>query len=397
MDETPSCSTSAGIQAATPEDALRMAESLHDLFDKYAAGNDERGSLAEPVVAALHDVGLVNAFLPRAFGGLELRPVDAMRLITTVSYADPSAGWVGMALATAGGLAGAFLPKETARGLFIERSQTAIAGQGTKPGRAVPVAGGHLVSGQWSFASGIKHATHVHTAAADTETGQVRFFILPVADVTVLDNWDVIGLRATGSLDYTLSNVFVPLDFSYPSLSHEPLTGGDLYRLGVGNLASINHGSWALGVGRRLLDELAALVRQKAGRAGSSGQSEVFHDGYATAEARLRSAEAFLFDVWRDIENTQSAGEAPSVRQETLNRLALNNATWSVHAVADFVYRSAGTMAMRDGVIQRLFRDVQAGIQHVSSSPAIRQLCGRELAGLADGEQWIHFRLARPA
>jgi hypothetical protein len=122
----------------------------------------------------------------------------------------------------------------------------------------------------------------------------------------------------------------------------------------------------------------------------------VFHDGYATAEARLRSAEAFLFEVWHDIESTQSAGKAPSVRQETLNRLALSNATWSVHAVADFVYRSAGTMAMREGVIQRLYRDVQAGIQHVSSSPVIRQSCGRELAGLADGEQWVHFRLTRP-
>jgi alkylation response protein AidB-like acyl-CoA dehydrogenase len=258
------------------------------------------------------------------------------------------------------------------------------------------VPGGHLVSGEWSFASGIRHATHAHTAAIDTQSGQPRFFILPLADVTVLDNWDVIGLRATGSLDYVLKEVFVPQDFSYPSLSREPATGGDLYRLGIGNLASVNHGSWALGVGRRLLDELAALVRQKAGRAGSLGESEVFHDGYATAEARLRSAEAFLFEVWQDIEDTQSAGKGPSVRQETLNRLALNNATWSVHAVAELVYRSAGTMAMRDGVIQRLFRDVQAGVQHVSSAPVIRQSCGRELAGLADGEQWSHFRLTRP-
>jgi indole-3-acetate monooxygenase len=273
---------------------------------------------------------------------------------------------------------------------------TAIAGQGTKPGRAVPVPGGHLVSGEWSFASGIRHATHAHTAAIDTESGQPRFFILPLADVTVLDNWDVIGLRATGSLDYVLRDVFVPRDFSYPSLSREPATGGDLYRLGIGNLASINHGSWALGVGRRLLDELAALAQGKAGRAGSLRESAVFHDGYATAEARLRSAEAFLLEVWHDIENAQSAGKGPSVRQETLNRLALDNATWSVHAVAEFAYRSAGTMAMRDGLLQRLFRDVQAGIQHVSSSPVIRQSCGRELAGLAGGEHWSHFRLTRP-
>src|ERR1700730_10684359 len=118
MDEGQSHSSDIGAQARTPEDAIRMAESRYDLFDKYAAGNDERGFLAEPVVAALHDTGLVQAFLPRDLGGLELRPTAPMRLIATVSSGDPSAGWVGMALATAGGWAGAFLPKDTVTDLF---------------------------------------------------------------------------------------------------------------------------------------------------------------------------------------------------------------------------------------------------------------------------------------
>ncbi|MCI2416372.1 acyl-CoA dehydrogenase [Saccharopolyspora sp. K220] len=376
--------------AIDPDEIVRTAESLYGLLDKYAASSDEQGVLHDAVVSALHDVGAVKMFLPRELGGLELRPTDAMRLIRALSYADPSAGWAGMALATATGLAGAFFPADTARELFAEGSRTAIAGQGTKPGRAVPVDGGHLVSGEWSFASGIKHATHVHTAAIDAVTGQSRFFVLPIAEATIIDNWEVLGLRATGSLDYVLDEVFVPIGYSYPSLSREPVTGGDLYRLGIGNLASINHGSWALGVGRRMLDELAAFVRS-TGR----GLGDAFHGEYATAEATLRSAEALLFDAWRDIERTQDRGDHPSVRQETLNRLALNNATWSMQAVAEFAYRSAGTIALRSGVIQRLFRDVHAGTQHISSSATIRQSCGRELAGLAEKERWVHFRLVR--
>jgi alkylation response protein AidB-like acyl-CoA dehydrogenase len=369
----------------------RTAEDVHELLDMHAATNDAHGVLHDSVVEALHEVGAVTAFLPKQLGGKELIPLEAITLFRTLSYADPSAGWVGMALATATGYAGAFLPAETTRELFAGR--TAIAGQGTKPGRAVPVSGGHLVSGEWSFASGIKHATHVHTAAVDTETGQSRFFILPIAEATIVDNWDVLGLRATASLDYTLEHVFVPSGYSYPSLSREPVTGGDFYRLGIGNLASINHGSWALGVGRRLLDELAALVRQNVGHAGRLSGSETFHGRYASAEATLRCAEAFLLDTWRDIEHTQRGGELPSVRQETLNRLALNNVTWSLRSIAEFCYESAGTLALRSGVIQRLFRDVHAGIQHISSAPAILQSCGRELAGLAANEQWVHFRL----
>ncbi|MGP4016270.1 acyl-CoA dehydrogenase [Saccharopolyspora sp. 5N708] len=391
MNEVPSRSVAGDPSSAIdPDEIVRTAEGLYGLFDKYAASSDEQGVLNDSVVSALHEVGAVKAFLPRELGGLELRPTDAMRLFRALAYADPSAGWVGMALATATGLAGAFFPEDTARELFADGSRTAIAGQGTKPGRAVPVDGGHLVSGEWSFASGIKHATHVHTAAIDAETGQSRFFVLPVAQATIIDNWDVLGLRATGSLDYVLNEVFVPIGYSYPSLSREPITGGDLYRLGIGNLASINHGSWALGVGRRLLDELAAFVR-RTGR----GLGESFHGEYASAEATLRSAEAFLFDAWRSIEAAQDRGDQPSVREETLNRLALNNATWSMQEVAEFVYRSAGSVALRSGVIQRLFRDVHAGTQHISSSATIRQSCGRELAGLADQERWVHFRLVR--
>ena len=53
-----------------------------------------------------------------------------------------------------------------------------------------------------------------------------------------------------------------------------------------------------------------------------------------------------------------------------------------------FAYASAGTMALRSGTLQRLFRDMHAGIQHVTSSPPVFQAIGRDLAGLAPGSEW---------
>jgi alkylation response protein AidB-like acyl-CoA dehydrogenase len=384
--ETPS---SAGFDA---DDVIRQAERLHGLVDGYGETNDREGTIAEPVVEALYAGGAMSLFTPRELGGAEMTPRQAMDLIRIVSHADPSTGWVTMAIGMATGLAGAFFDQDTARELF-GTPRLGIAGQGTRPGRAVPAPGGHLVSGTWSFASGIKHCTHLHTAAQDTETGETRFFIVPVGQVTLLDNWDVLGLRGTGSIDYTLQDVFVPKNFSYPSLSTEPVTGGDLYRIGIGNFASINHGGWALGVGRRLLDELSAAVRAKAGRPGTLAESASFHEQYAGAEVRLRAAAALLYEVWEEIEATLARGDRIPLRLETLNRVALNNATWSTHDVAQFVYRNGGSDALRDGTIQRLFRDVHGGTQHVSSSPVILQSAGRELAGLADGQRWVHFSL----
>lgn len=379
-------------QALDPAQLLCRAQEMHDLVDGYGEENDREGRIAEPVVEALYGSGAVYVFAPRELGGAEMTPRQSMDLFRTLSYADPSTGWITMALGLATGLAGAFFDRDTAEELYAT-PRLGIAGQGTRAGRAVPVPGGYQISGAWSFASGIKHATHLHTAAQDTETGEPRFFIVPVEQVTFIENWDVMGLRGTGSIDYTLQDCFVPANYSYPTLSTVPVTGGDLYRIGIGNFASLNHGGWALGVGRRLLDELSATVREKAGAPGALAGSDSFTEQYATAEVKLRSASAFLYEVWEEIEETLTRGEGIPLRLETLNRVALNNATWSVHEVAQFVYTSAGTTALRSGTIQRLFRDVHGGTQHISSSPMILQSAGRELAGLAQGQRWVHFSL----
>ena len=66
---------------------------------------------------------------------------------------------------------------------------------------------------------------------------------------------------------------------------------------------------------------------------------------------------------------------------------------WSAQEVAAFVYKSAGTTALRAGTIQRLFRDMHAGTQHVTSAPPVFRALGRELSGLATGKKWLFLDL----
>jgi len=208
-----------------------------------------------------------------------------------------------------------------------------------------------------------------------------------------MGNWDVMGLKATGSIDYTLDKVFVPEDFSHPLLILEPKRGGSLYRIGIINFAGICHSGWALGVARRMLDDLRDLTKAKMGRAAQSAANDSFQSAYGLAEAKLRAARALLFETWADIEDTLDRDEPLTTRQETLNRLALYNVTWTANDVSEFVYKAAGTTALRDGPIQRYFRDMHAGTQHVTSSPAVLQACGQELAGLAEGKRWMFLSL----
>ena len=64
-----------------------------------------------------------------------------------------------------------------------------------------------------------------------------------------------------------------------------------------------------------------------------------------------------------------------------------------MHAVGQTVYKWAGTTALRRGALQRYFRDLHAGTQHVTSGPVVLQSCGKWLSGLAPDAQWVFLEL----
>jgi alkylation response protein AidB-like acyl-CoA dehydrogenase len=378
---------------ARKEFVLR-AKRVAALARDYAKESEELGQLALPVAEALHAEGLLGMWVPRSVrGGAELDPVVSLEVIENVSYGDPSAGWVLMAASLAIGTGAAYLKDEAVEELFAGPRLPVIAGQGTRPGVAKPASGGYSLTGSWSFASGIKHGTHIHTLGLIEGTNEARIFVLPVGKATLIDNWDVLGLRATGSIDYTTKDVFVPEAYSHVATTEEPLRGGHLYRLGIIGFAAICHSGWACGIGRRVLDELVGVVAEKAGRAGTLAESASFQEQFANVEAVVRSARAFVYETWNDVAATLARGDKPSVRQHSLIRLALAHATWSAHEAAMFAYRAAGTAALRAGTIQHLFRDMHAGTQHITSSPPVYAAIGRELAGLAKGKKWLFLNL----
>jgi acyl-CoA dehydrogenase-like protein len=138
-------------------------------------------------------------------------------------------------------------------------------------------------------------------------------------------------------------------------------------------------------------------VRSGIGRSGTLANSDAFHEQYAKAEATYRAARALVDEAWASVKASLDRGGTIDVRQHTLVRLALAHITWSCRETAEFVYTSAGTIALRDGTMQRLFRDMHAGTLHITSAPPVIRNAGRELAGLAEGKKWIFLDLVDEA
>src|SRR5262245_6263011 len=130
-------------RATATLDLPARAKAVATIADEHGAAGDERGQLALPVVEALHREGLFGMWVPRSVrGGVELDPVSSLQVIENLSYGDPSAGWVLMAAALAIGTGAAYLGDEAVAELFGGERLPVIAGQGTRPGTALPRGGG---------------------------------------------------------------------------------------------------------------------------------------------------------------------------------------------------------------------------------------------------------------
>jgi alkylation response protein AidB-like acyl-CoA dehydrogenase len=387
----------------------QKAHALHDLLAAQGASNEAAGELSETTLAALRDNGFFSMFVPASLGGAEVTPADALEIIETLCHADASTGWVVMASQLATGAAGAFLPNSAVAKLFKGPcDHPVIAGQGAANGRARVVPAGYRLSGKWSYGSGLKHATHIHTGAwvfendlqrlvSGTSNPERRIFIVPIEEAQLGDNWDVIGLRATGSIDYVLDDVFVPDERTHDPAETFSTRGGSFYRIGQLGMGTIGHTAFALGVARHALDELRTIATSKQVRPGITlSDGESFQENYATADGKLRAARAFVFDAWRDVEAETAKGHCMTQRQITNIRLALMNVTQVGVEVCNFALRSSGGTGLRAGALQRCVRDMTAGAQHILVSAAILRDCGVELLGRTDGRLWATMGLTKP-
>lgn len=376
-----------------PIDLILSARAIASTLKDLSAANEAAGALVPEVVATLHEHRMFGMWTPKALGGSEMPPMQSLEVVETLAAADPSTAWVMMAGSLATGTAGAYLADEAVAEIFAGPQIPIVAGQGTRPGRAVRDGTGYRLSGDWNFASGMKHAQWIHTLGIVEGTGEPLIFVLPTDQATFTDNWDVMGLRATGSIDYTIDDVHVPATFTHPGSTTTPRRGGALYGVGIIHLAIIGHSAWAIGVSRRMLDELSALVNSRGGRAGALGSNSHFLSLFGEAEAQWHAARSFVYATWAEIEQQLAEEGHPRHASQTRARLALYHATWTAERISNLVYRAAGTSALRSGTLQQLYRDMHAGTQHITSGPGVVEACGRDLVGVSGRASWRNMNL----
>jgi len=366
------------ISRSASIDWRARARKLAPVAREEALASERGGTLTERVVRAIGEAGLFGLAVPACLGGAEQGLETQLDVWEVVSCADGSAGWCLMACATASAFAGAFCGPEAAREMFRGGGWVSHAGQFAPRGQGSVTPGGYRVQGDYSFGSGCAHSQWIAAGFVPLRDGAARLLesglpemhvaYLPREEVLFRGNWHVAGLQGTGSFDYSVLDKEVPEAFTFPLFVDAPRQGGDLYRLGIFPITAAGHAGFALGVGRRALDEIERLAHQKTrmGAAEPVARSPRFQHELARAEAKLRAARAFVYDAFGDIERGVLAGDAPRLEQRALVRTATTYATEVAAEVADFSYNFAGTDSLRlPSDLQRSWRDIHAATQHV--------------------------------
>jgi indole-3-acetate monooxygenase len=382
---------------------VQQARDMNAFVDSQSSRAESTGELTSETVTRLREDGLFSLMVPKNLGGAEASPSEAIAAIEALSAADGSTGWVVLACGVAINGASAYLEPAVAQQLF-GKNRPIIAGQGAPNGKAIVEKDGFRLSGRWNYGSGIRHADRVHAGAMIIKDGaprllpngqpEHRMFVVPRNAAWLDPSWDVMGLRATGSVDYGIDGIFVPEELTYHATAQQPRSGGAFLSVGIPGFAVMGHTAFALGIASRAISEITTLCQTGAGsRHNTLENSESFMQGLATAESQYRAARAFAADVWGDAERAMSAGDLLTTRQATHTRLALLHATEAAISVTNFAYRAAGGRSLRSSPLQRCFRDMMSGAQHIQVSPGVLRDCGRVLAGFAENKKWAAFNL----
>ncbi|HLY45158.1 MAG TPA: acyl-CoA dehydrogenase family protein [Stellaceae bacterium] len=395
---------------APPEPAPRAAQDylarVGDIAPLLAAAGpeiDRRRELPEGVVAALVEQGLFRLLLPRPLGGAELLPTEYVPIIEALAKIDASIAWC-VNQNSGCSMTAAHLAPEVARDIF--GGERGILAWGPGPGEARVAPGGYRVTARWSFASGSHHASwlgcHVPVVEADGRPRQhadgspvVRTMLFPKSATEFTDIWHTIGLRGTGSDQYSVKDLFVPEAYSIDVLSRRETPSGEsrlLYRFSSLSLYAAGFAGVALGIARSTLGHFIELARDKIPRGArlTMRNNNVTQRETAQAEARLASARRYLLGSLADITAAVAERGHITLDERMTIRLA---ATFAIHTaleIVDILYQAAGATAIFDeNPFERRFRDVHSVAQQLQGRQQHFETVGQYLLGLEADTGWL--------
>ncbi len=376
---------------------MAAANALRPLIVEARDEIEESRRLPAAIIKAMDDAGFFRLYVPSSLGGPETDPLTAFRVVEQLSIADGSVGWCCL-IAGAISLYTGWMEAGTAQELVGRPPAIKGAGSFRPEGTARVADGGYQVSGRWDFASGCLHAnwlflncivTDEHGPRTnDAGLPELRMMSVPIGSATIHENWSVIGLRGTGSNDVSVQAEFVPVGRTFAlaanSVQSAPLFNARSSLVAGFTLLAGN----ALGMARGAMDAFLELASGSA----TTMNPALLRDrqpvqlAVGQAEGIISGARAYVLQAVGELWAAVQSGKPDLDEEVRQSRLAVTHGVHEAARAIDLLYHASGTNAVRRGnLLERYFRDINAGMMHAAGLPANFEQGGKVAMGLPPG------------
>lgn len=379
---------------------ISRARELQPTLRERAAETSRLRRLPEATIADFQQAGFFAMLQPASRGGHEVHPNTFFDVQEIIAEACPSSAWVlGVVAVHAWQLA-----------LFDAKAQDAVWGDDptalisssyAPTGAVTRVDGGFRISGRWSFSSGCDHCAWVFLggfAPVDAGPPDMRTYLLPRSDYAIVDNWDTIALRGTGSKDVVVDDVFVPEHRTHRMSDGfkcespgNAINTAPLFRIPFGQIFVRSVSTTAIGIARGALASYLETTASKvgAGDGKKAALDPTAQEASARAASTLDQIELVRARNFEAMMGYAERGERIPIEERVAWRWDSSETVSRCVALVDELFTLTGGRAIfSDHPMARYFLDVHGARAHFANRP---EAASRNLGGVQLGMKTKDF------
>jgi len=389
---------------ADPDEIVARAAALKPVLRARQRETERNRRVSDETVADLKAAELYKVQQPARYGGFEFDIGTFVRCATEIGAGCGSTAWVYATAAQHQWQIGMF--DVAAQDEVWGDDPTHISASSYSPGgTAVEIDGGYRITGKWLYCSGVLNANWMILGARiakDTTSDPYTqgYILVPKADFSVDDNWDVMGLIGTGSNDVIVDDLFIPTHRMLTleqALSGNPpgaaVNKNDLWKVPFFAAISICLCAPAMGMALGVLETYIEQVGVRKTRGAALSQPQSMAD-FPTIQVRVAEAAAAI-DAARnlvardcaEIMRVMAEGRPLTTEERARNKGNLSYAVKLSRQATDLLFESVGGAGLsNENVTQRFWRDLHSASKHISLNwDMCSTLYGRVSLGLPSG------------
>lgn len=390
-------STKKRVAEPSITDLLEKARALQPLIRQHAAEGEKNRRVAQVVMDAIDDAGLLKIMVPGRYGGSQTSMKTMLDVSSTVAEADGGSAWVTTLLNVCAWLTGLF-PVAAQDEVFGANPDAKVSGVLAPTATSRKVEGGLIVSGKWFWNSGSWMADWATLGIPITneagETVDQGLALIPSSDMRIEDTWFVAGMCSTASNCLIAEEVFVP---EHRILSVPKAIQGD-YPTEVGSEESLYQSAFVpllalvlvgpqLGLGRAALEFVKSKASQKAISYTfftTQSSSTAFQLQVAEAALMIDTAHLHAYRAAADIDTAATAGVYPDELARARIRADTGLVAEKITRAIDILVSAHGAGSFASASpLQRIWRDSNVAARHAVVLPQVGyEVYGKALLGI---------------